>query len=77
MKLRGFFLLNTFFFFLTLCITPIFAEVIVEPFGTAILIEDELEEEFIITLANEGDGEVNFEIGIDVLDIINPGEERQ
>ncbi len=76
MKLRGFFLLNTFFFFLTLCITPIFAEVIVEPFGTAILIEDELEEEFIITLANESDAEINFEIGFDVMDVINPEEER-
>mgnify|MGYP003957545435 CR=1 FL=1 len=77
MQLRGFFLLNIFFFILVLTITSVYAEVIVEPFGTAVFIDEELEEEFVITLANDGDAEVSFEIGIDVQDIINPGEERQ
>ncbi len=77
MKLRRFFFFNILFIIMVLCTTHLIAEVIVEPFGTAVAIEDEPVEEFIITMANEGDNEVNFEIGIDVLDIINPGEERQ
>ena len=77
MKFRCLFLLNAFFFMMALCCVPVSAEVIVEPYGTAIAIEDEPVEEFIITLANEGDAEVNFEIGIEVMDVVNPGDGQQ
>ncbi len=76
MHLRGILLLNILFFILVSGVTSLSAEVIIEPFGTAVFLDEELEEEFIITLSNEGDTEVNFEISVDPQDIINPGEGR-
>ena len=74
MKLSGIFLLNI-FFFVVFFTASTSAEVIVEPYGNAIFME-ELEEEFVFILANEGEDDVNFEIGLAGNVVINPAEGR-
>jgi len=54
-------------------LNPVAAEVIVEPFGAAVLMEEEVEE-FIINLANTGEQEVSFEIGINLVDMEDQDE---